>query len=252
MSENVTVVDDGATRVITMQRPEKKNALTPGMYRAITDAVDSAQDAADVRCLIISGGTSVFTAGNDLADFRGGGSHSDTPAASEALELLRSLARNTKPLVAAVDGMAVGIGVTLLFHCDYVVASEAATFSAPFIRLGIVPEGASTLLVPRAIGHQRAFALLVMGRPVSADDARIAGFVNAVVPAGAAETEARAVAQAITALPPEAVAITRQLLKPPLDEVIGRIDYEGELFALRLKSAEAVAAFEAFFARKKP
>jgi enoyl-CoA hydratase/carnithine racemase len=252
MSEHVAVIDDGAIRVITMQRLDKKNAITPDMYRAMTDAVDSASDAPDVRCLLISGGTGVFTAGNDLADFRGGGISSDAPAAGAALEFLRSLARSSKPVVAAVDGMAVGIGTTLLFHCDYVVASEAATFTAPFIRLGIVPEGASTLLVPRAIGHQRAFALLVMGRTLSAEDARLAGFVNVVVPPGSAETEARAVAGAISALPPEAVAISRALLKPPIDEVIDRIDYEGQLFAERLQSAEAIAAFEAFFARKKP
>jgi enoyl-CoA hydratase/carnithine racemase len=250
MSDDVTVADDGATRIITMQRPEKKNAITRDMYRAMADAVESAQDAPDVRCLIISGSAGAFTAGNDRAEFRGGGAGLDTPAASEALAFLRSLARNTKPLVAAVDGMAVGIGTTLLFHCDYVVAGETATFSAPFVRLGIVPEGASTLLIPRSIGHQRAFALLVLGRPVSADDARAAGFVNVVVPAGSAEAEARAVAAAIAALPPEAVAISRQLLKPPIDEVIGRIDHEGELFAQRLQSAEAIAAFEAFFARK--
>ncbi len=252
MTEHLTVTDEDATRVITLRRPEKKNALTQDMYRAMSAAIDTAQNNADIRCIMISGGPGVFTAGNDLEDFlKGGTSNTDTPRPSNAIKFLYSLAHNAKPIVAAVDGIAIGIGTTLLFHCDYVVASTRATFSTPFIHLGLVPEGASSLLMPRAIGHHRAFSTLVMGRPVSAEDARAAGFVNAVVAPEETEAEARKVAREICALPAEAVAISRKLLKPSPEDLTRRIDQESHLFGERMRSKEAVAAFTAFFSRKK-
>jgi enoyl-CoA hydratase/carnithine racemase len=252
MTGHLIVTDEGATRVITLRRPEKKNAITQDMYRAMSDAIDTAQDDAAIRCIIITGGSGVFTAGNDLEDFlKHGTSNADAPRASSAIKFLYSLAHNVKPIVAAVDGVAIGIGTTMLFHCDYVLASTTATFSTPFIRLGLVPEGASSLLVPRMAGHQRAFAMLVMGRTMSADDARIAGFVNVVVAPGHTEAEARKVAREICALPAEAVAISRKLLKPSPEELTRRIDQESHLFGERMRSTEAVAAFKAFFSRKK-
>jgi enoyl-CoA hydratase/carnithine racemase len=139
----------------------------------------------------------------------------------------------------------------MLFHCDYVLASTTATFSTPFIHLGLVPEGASSLLMPRTMGHQRAFAMLVMGRKFSADEAREAGFVNVVVAPGHTEAEARKVAREICALPAEAVAISRKLLKLPPEDMTRRIDQESHLFGERMHSKEAVAAFKAFFERKK-
>src|ERR1700674_6089779 len=175
MTGHVTVTDEDAVRIIALRRPEKKNAITQDMYRDMSAAIDSAQDNASIRCLIISGEPGMFTAGNDLEDFlKDGTSNTGTPRASNAVKFLYSLAHNAKPIVAAVDGIAIGIGTTLLFHCDYVVASTAATFSTPFIHLGLVPEAASSLLAPRAMGHQRAFAMLVMGRSRSAEEARLA------------------------------------------------------------------------------
>jgi enoyl-CoA hydratase/carnithine racemase len=252
MTGHLIVADEDATRVITLRRPEKKNALTGEMYRAMIEAIDTAQNNAAIRCFVITGGPGVFTAGNDLEDFlKDGTSTSDTPRASEAVKFLYSLAHNAKPIVAAVDGIAIGIGTTMLFHCDYVVASTATTFSTPFIHLGLVPEGASSLLMPRTMGYQRAFATLVMGRTVSAEDARIAGFVNAVVAPGRPEAEARKVAREICALPAEAVAISRKLLKASPEDLTRRIDQESHLFGERMRSPEAVAAFKAFFSRKK-
>ena len=173
MPGHLIVTDEDATRVITLRRPEKKNAITQDMYRAMSDAIDTAQNNPDIRCIIITGGVGVFTAGNDLEDFlKDGTSNTDAPRASNATKFLYSLAHNVKPIIAAVDGVAIGIGTTMLFHCDYVLASTTATFSTPFIHLGLVPEGASSLLMPRTMGHQRAFATLVMGRTVSADDAQ--------------------------------------------------------------------------------
>lgn len=252
MTDHLTVTDDGATRIIAFNRPDKKNALTQDMYRAITDVINGAQDNAAIRCLVLTGGTGVFTAGNDLEDFlKGGTASADKPRPSAALGFLHALARNAKPLVAAVDGIAIGVGTTMLLHCDYVVASSNARFSTPFIHLGLVPEGASSLLMPRAIGHQRAFATLVMGRSLNADEGRDAGFVNAVVAAGEADAEALKVAREISALPAEAVAISRKLLKPSPEELIERINHESALFGERMRSQEAVNAFKAFFARKK-
>jgi enoyl-CoA hydratase/carnithine racemase len=189
MTGHLIVTDEDTMRLITMRRPEKKNALTREMYRAMSEAIESAQADPAIRCIVISGGPGVFTAGNDLEDFlKDGTTNTDTPRASDAVTFLYSLANNTKPLIAAVDGIAIGIGTTMLFHCDYVVASAAATFSTPFIHLGLVPEGASSLLIPHSIGHHPAFAMLVMGRPVSADEAHTAGFVNTVVAHGHTET----------------------------------------------------------------
>ena len=250
MTEHLIVSDEDATRVIKLRRPEKKNAFTQDMYRGLSDAIDKAQNNPDIRCIVITGASGVFTAGNDLEDFLKDGT-SDAPRTSNATKFLYSLAHNAKPIIAAVDGVAIGIGTTMLFHCDYVLASTTATFSTPFINLGLVPEGASSLLMPRTMGHQRAFAMLVMGRKFSAEEAREAGFVNVVVAPGHTEAEARKVAREICALPAEAVAISRKLLRLPPEDMTRRIDQEGHLFGERLHSKEAVSAFEAFFARKK-
>ena len=252
MTGHVTVTDEDAIRVIRLSRPEKKNAITQDMYRDMTSAIDSAQHNAAIRCLVISGAPGVFTAGNDLEDFlKDGTSISGTPRASNAILFLHSLAHNAKPIVAAVDGIAIGIGTTMLFHCDQVIASTRASFATPFIHLGLVPEGASSLLAPWMMGHQRAFSMLVMGRALSADEARAAGFVNMVVAPEALDAEAQKVAREIAALPVEAVAASRKLLKPAPEDLVRRIDHESRLFGERMRSTEAVAAFKAFFARKK-
>jgi enoyl-CoA hydratase/carnithine racemase len=252
MTGHLTVTDKDAIRVIKFSRPEKKNAITQDMYRDMSAAIDGAQGDAAIRCLVISGEPGAFTAGNDLEDFlKDGTSNTGTPRASNAIKFLHSLAHNTKPIVAAVDGIAIGIGTTLLFHCDQVIASTRATFATPFIHLGLVPEGASSMLAPWLMGHQRAFSMLVMGHKLDAEEAHTAGFVNKVVAPEALEAEANKVAQEIAALPAEAVAASRKLLKHPPDDLIRRIDHESHLFGERMRSAEAVAAFKAFFARKK-
>jgi len=252
MSEHLIVTDEDATRVITMRRPEKKNALTQEMYRDMSAAIDTAQNNPDIRCLIITGSSGVFTAGNDLDDFlKAGTDTSGAARASNATKFLYSLAHNVKPIIAAVDGIAIGIGTTLLFHCDYVLASTTATFSTPFIQLGLVPEGASSLLAPRTMGTHRAFGMLVMGHKVSAEQAREAGFVNVVVAPGHTEAEARKAAREICALPAEAVAISRKLIRPAPEDLTRRIDQESHLFGERMKSQEAISAFMRFFQRKK-
>jgi len=252
MTDHVVIQHEEATRIITMRRPDKKNALTQDMYFAISKSIDSAQDDPTIRCMIITGSSGVFTAGNDLKDFLTAGSGAEKQAfgTSGGSTLLNSLNNNRKPLIGAVDGVAVGIGTTMMFHCDYVIASKSAMFSTPFVGLGLVPEGASSLLVPRALGHQRAFALLVMGRSLDAEAAREAGFVNEVVAPGHVETEARKVAREICALPAEAVAISRQLLRLPPETIAERFAIEGKHFGERMQSQEALNAFKGFLARK--
>ena len=252
MTEHIIVADDKNARIITMRRPEKKNAITHEMYRAMSEAIDTAQNNPNVRCFIITGGSGVFTAGNDVDDFIDHGTaHVDVSRATDAVKFLYSLAHNTKPIIAAVDGIAVGIGTTMLFHCDYVLASKTATFSTPFMRLGLIPEAASSLLMPRTMGYQRAFAMLVMGRTIDAEHAREAGFVNEVVAPGHTEAEARKVAREICDLPAEAVAMTRKLLKLPPEDMTRRIDQEAHLFTERMRSKEALAVFKALASRKK-
>jgi enoyl-CoA hydratase/carnithine racemase len=247
---NIVVTEEHATRVITLRRPSKKNAITQDMYREMSRAIDTAQNNSDIRCMIITGGSGVFTAGDDIDDFL----HADTSrpqTLTDGARFLYSLALNVKPIIAAVDGVSIGIGTVMLFHCDYVLASTAASFSAPYIRLGLVPVGASSLLIPNTMGYQRAFAMLVMGRTFTAAEAHTAGFVNAVVSSGHTEVEARKVAREICKLPAEAVAISRKLLRAAPEELTRRIDQEAHLFGERLKSEEATAAFNAFADRKR-
>jgi enoyl-CoA hydratase/carnithine racemase len=247
-TDHVTVTDDGQVRILRLNRPEKKNALTDAMYSTLSDAIETAAGAAAIRCVLITGGPAAFTAGADLQDFllaaRGEGER------STSVRFLHCLAHAGKPLVAAVEGVAVGIGTTLLMHCDYVVAADNARFQTPFVHLGLVPEAASSLLMPRLIGPRRAFELLVMGRAFSAADAKAAGIVNEVVATGEAEAAALKAAYHIAALPAEAVALSRRLIRGAPTEIVARIDAEAELFKRRLKSDEAKAAFEAFFNRK--
>lgn len=246
---NIVITEERGTRVITLRRPGKKNAITQDMYREMSRAIDTAQTDPDIRCLIITGGSGVFTAGDDIDDFMQAESKPET--LSDGARFLHSLALNVKPIIAAVDGVSIGMGTVMLFHCDYVLASNAATFSAPYTRLGLVPVGAASLLVPNTMGYQRAFAMLVMGRTFSAAEAHAAGFVNTVVSPGHTEVEARKVAREICRLPAEAIAISRKLLRAPAEELTRRIDEEGHLFGERLKSDEAIASFNAFANRKK-
>lgn len=250
---DILVRDDGAIRVITMNRPDKKNALTQEMYLTIAKTLDATANEQAIRCIVIAGVPGAFTAGNDLADFMAAGSSNEQRefGTSGGSTLLHALLRNPKPLVAAVDGVAIGIGTTMMFHCDYVVATKASTFATPFVGLGLVPEGASSLLMPRAMGHQRAFELLVMGRRIDGETAHQAGFVNQVAAPGQAEAEALKVAAEIAKLPPEAVAISKRLMRLPPEQVAERFALEGKHFGEQMRSPEALAAFRGFLERKR-
>ncbi len=252
MNEHIIVTDEGATRTITMRRPEKKNTLTQEMYLAMSDAIDTAQSNPNIRCMILTGRSGVFTAGNDIGDYlKAATEKAETARPRNSVIFLQSLVNNRKPIVAAVDGIAIGIGTTIVFHCDYVIASTTASFSSPFLQYGLVPEGATSLLVPRMMGHQRAFAMLVMGRSMTAEEGREAGFVNQVVLPGHAVVEAQKVAREICALSNEALAVSRKLLKLPTEDLVRRIGQEDHFFGDRMRSPEAIAAFQNFFTRRR-
>jgi enoyl-CoA hydratase/carnithine racemase len=249
MSDPVKVTDDGPVRLIRMNRPDKKNALTLAMYDAMAAAIESAGANSTLRCLLIAGGPA-FCAGNDIGEFLQMAMQAGALGAP-ILRFLYALARNDKPLVAAVRGNAVGIGTTMLLHCDHVVAGSDARFATPFVGLGLLPEAASSLLAPRLMGHARAFSLLVMGRPMSAEEAKAAGLVNTVAAPELVEAEALKAAREIAALPHQGVLMARRVLRGSHDEIIARIDEEAALFKDRLQSAEARTAFEAFLTRKR-
>jgi enoyl-CoA hydratase/carnithine racemase len=248
MTAPVTVTDEGAVRIIRLNRPEKKNALTLAMYAEMARALREADQSDAIRCGMIAGVPGAFCAGNDITDFLNASSGGLDPRAHE---FLHALARRQKPLVAAVDGVAVGVGTTMLFHCDHVVASAGATLSTPFLKLGLIPEAGSTLLAPMRMGHARAFSLLVMGRPLTAAEAQDAGIVNTVVDSIEVDGTALKAAQEIATLPPKTLAVARGLMRGDLDEVLKQIDAEAVHFRDLLQSDEARAAFAAFLARRK-
>jgi enoyl-CoA hydratase/carnithine racemase len=248
MSDQIVVTDEGGIRTIRMNRPEKKNALTQTMYAAMTQSLREAANSDSIRCIIVAGSPGAFCAGSDISDLQKRAEGGLKPV---TVDFLHALVRNPKPLVAAVDGIAVGIGTTMLLHCDYVVAGANSRFSTPFTKLGLVPEAASSLLGQMRMGHSRAFELLVMGHPFSTEQAKAAGLLNAVVDAAALDDTALQAAREIAALPAGAVALARKLMRGDLDDIAKRVDIEAACFKERLESEEARAAFAAFLARKK-
>ena len=250
MSGQVSVTDEGPIRTVRMNRLDKKNALTAAMYQTMAVALESANARNDIRCVVIAGSPGAFSAGNDLAEFAQA-AHSGEGLGTPVIRFLHALARSERPLVAAVQGLAIGVGTTMLLHCDHVVAGTDARFSTPFVNLGLVPEAASSLLAPRLMGHRRAFELLVMGRPLDSVAAQACGLVNAVVAPGDVDARAIQAARDIAALPAEAVATARRLMRAAPDDIVARIDQEVVLFRERLQSAEARSAFDAFLRRKR-
>ncbi len=248
MTAEIVVTDENGIRIVRMNRPDKKNALTQPMYAELTRALSEAETSEAIRCVVLTGSPGAFCAGSDISDFQKRAEGGLKPI---TVEFLHALVRNPKPLLAAVDGLAIGIGTTMLLHCDYVVATATATFATPFTKLGLIPEAASSLLGPMRMGHARAFALLVMGRSMSADEARAAGLINAVVDADDLEKAVLQAAREVASLPAGAVALARKLMRGDLDELSRRVDTEAMHFKERLQSDEARAAFAAFLARKK-
>ena len=249
MSDTLLSHLEAGVLTLTFNRPEKKNAFTAQMYAEAAQALTEADANDAVRVVVLAGAGGTFTAGNDLKDFL---EKPPTGKDSPVFRFLHTLAHFSRPLIARVEGVAVGIGTTLLLHCDYVLASERAVFSMPFVNLGLSPEGASSVLLPRLAGMALASELLLFGEPFDAATALRAGLINRVVPDAELDALVRARAAALAARPAESVRLTKKLLRDPLraavDEAFTR---EGDVFIQRLGSTEAREAFNAFLSKKK-
>jgi len=233
--------------LITMNRPERRNALDRASYQGLIDALAAAEADATVRAIVLTGAGGCFTSGNDIKDFAMAGAGGPRVA----IDFLTAISTASKPIVAAVEGFAVGIGTTMLLHCDLAVAGAGASFRLPFVTLGLCPEGGSSYLLPLVAGQKRASELLLLGEAFGAEPAREAGLVNAVVPEGEALAGAVAKAGALAAQPPQSVALTKALLKRGAAAAVAEtIATEARHFGERLQSAEAQAAFTAFLTKR--
>lgn len=251
MSASIAVADlDGGVRLITLDRPQKKNALTGTMYDALTDALASADASEKIGAVVFAGQPGMFSAGNDLADFVAQAEHGFS--GSPALRFIRQLARTRTPMVAAIDGIAVGIGATLSLHCDLVYVSPAARLRMPFVELGLVPEAASSYLLPLRVGRLKASELLLLSAPLDADEALSLGLVNAVIPADMLVEHAVAQAARLAALPRGALAASRKLIRGDQARVEAALEAEAEAFDAQLRSPESQDRLAAFLARAKP
>lgn len=234
---------------IEIARPEKKNALTGAMYRQMADALVAANDDPTVRAVLITGQPGVFTSGNDVEDFLNRVPGTESPA----LTFMKALLGCDKPVVAAVTGAAIGIGTTLLLHCDFVYVSDEARLAMPFVGLGLVPEFGSSAVVPQLMGNARAAEKLLLGEPFGPQDAVDCGIANAVLPAGEVVSHARRIAERFNALPPGAVRESKRLMRRTRTPVVlEAIEAETEVFAAQLSRPEAKEAFSAFLQKRKP
>jgi len=251
MSEHVRVEKQGALVSITLTRPERRNAITVAMYAALAETVEAAAADPDTRVITFRGDGQDFAAGNDLADFL----EASNRAGEEipVWRFLRALASCQTPLVAAVHGNCVGIGTTMLLHCDLVIAEEGARFSLPFVDLGLVPEAASSLLLPRFAGRRRAARYLLLGEPFGVEEALSVGIVSHVASSGDLGSTLDGILNALLAKPADALRATQRLLRhAERDELLDRMRLEGAAFSERLASAEAKEAIAAFFEKRKP
>ena len=251
MTDQLLIDHSDAVLTITMNRPEKKNALSREMYSGMAEAIRDAQDDSSLRAVIIQGSEECFTSGNDISDFVNvapGG------ADSPVYDFLKTICNADKPLIAAVNGPAVGIGTTMLLHCDLVYVADDAMLTMPFVNLGLFPEAASSFLLPRLIGHLRAAEMLLLGQAITGQRAAEMGLANYVFGTGADVLDAaRTAALRIADQPPGSVRLTKQLLKQGVRETACEImDKEGEHFASLLQGPEAREALSAFIEKRKP
>ena len=249
MSEHIQVQNREGRLSIRMNRPERRNAITVAMYAALADAIEAAASDESVRLITLEGAGEDFTAGNDLADFL-----AEMPPPGTDIpvwRLLRALAKNEVPILAAVHGNAVGIGTTMLFHCDLVIAEEGSRFFMPFVDLGLVPEAASSLLLPRLAGRRRAARYLLLGESFGAEEGQEFGLVSHVVPKGQLDSAVVSKVESLLAKPAEALRLTQRLLRHGnTDEILQRIELENSHFGERLNSDEVRQAIANFFAAR--
>jgi enoyl-CoA hydratase/carnithine racemase len=251
MSEHLQIEREQGLLTLRMHRPDKKNALTRAMYSGMAEVLVQADQDKSVRAVLITGGDSCFTSGNDVADFI---QAPPTGLNSEVFQFMQALFEFSKPVVAAVNGPAVGIGTTLLLHCDLVYVGRDAVLKMPFVNLGLCPEYGSSLILPRLLGHARAAELLLLGQPFTGEQAAAWGIANEALGSGAETlSKAREMALRFQQLAPAAVADSKRLMRAPGREELRRvIEEEGALFGQRLRSPEAIEALTAFMQRRTP
>ncbi|SOE83713.1 Enoyl-CoA hydratase/carnithine racemase [Burkholderia sp. YR290] len=250
MNPEIHVELSSGVLTVTISRQEKKNALTNDMYGALADAIARAHSDADVRVLLIQADGDTFTAGNDISEFATQSKESG-PKERHVARFLRGLANATVPVVAAVQGKAVGVGTTMLLHCDYVLLSEEAQLMTPFVNLALVPEAASSYLLPLRIGHARAFEMFALGEPVPADVAVAWGIANKAISNAELRAEARRVAGRIAARPIGSLTAMKRLMRDA-EKLVTQMEGESAIFAERLASDEAKEAFAAFAQKRAP
>jgi enoyl-CoA hydratase/carnithine racemase len=250
MTEHIKIESKDNILTLTFARPDKKNALTNVMYGALADALLAAESDPTARVIVFRGEGDMFTAGNDVGEFAAIATGA-FKGERHVMRFVQAIARASRPLVAAVQGRAVGIGTTMLLHCDFVVLAEDAQLSTPFVNLALVPEAASTLLMPLRIGYARAYEMFTLGEPLDAKTALQAGIANRMVPLDRLHAEAAAIAQRLAKLPAGSLAATKRLMRNP-EALAAQIAAESECFAERLTTAEAREAFTAFAERRPP
>lgn len=251
MSEHIrTELSDGVLSV-TLNRADKKNAITQAMYAALSDAMERAKADDAIRAVLLRAEGDSFSAGNDIGDFIAIGSQTEKPFDMSVFRYLKSLADLDKPLVGAVKGRAVGIGLTMLLHCDLVVVADDALLSVPFVNLALAPEAASSLLLPAAIGHQRAFELFALGEVIDGRTALAWGLANRAVPAGDVDATAAELAAKVAARAPNSIRKTKRLMRDA-EALWVLMQREGEAFGSQMKSPEAMEAFTAFTQKRAP
>ena len=241
MSEHIVVETEAKITTLTIARPDKKNAITQGMYGAMADAIAAYGDDDNARAFVITGTGDMFTAGNDLQDFSTGGEE-DIPPVGRFLNAIRDC---PKPLIAAVNGHAIGVGLTMLLHCDLVYAGESATFSAPFVKLGLVPEAASSMLLPASVGMAVANDVLLAGRKLDAEEAHRYGLVARIFPDEALAGAVREIATGVATSAPTALRRSKELIRNERNRIAEHMAAEGRIFVEQLQSpdfAESVAA----------
>jgi enoyl-CoA hydratase/carnithine racemase len=250
MSTDILVHTEAGITTLTFNRPDKKNSITAAMYAALADGLEAAQADDAVRCVVFQGNEAVFSAGNDIGDFL---NNPPVGGDSSVYRFMRALSTFTKPVLAAVCGPAVGIGTTMLLHCDLVYAGDNAAFSMPFVNLGLCPEFASSVLVPQMMGYHRAAEALLLGEPFMAEAALEVGLVNRVLPPTETAVYAQAVARRLAAKPLSSLVETKRLMKQGQSGTVKALmDEEGQSFGRMLREPAAREAFGAFMERRKP
>ncbi len=252
MTDHITVTQNGPVMELYFNRPEKKNAITDAMYGKLADSLNSADADDNVRAVILTGNGDAFTAGNDLMDFATVNASGKRLEDQNVTRYLHALAGFTKPLIMAVNGLAVGIGTTMCLHADLVFVSGEASFTTPFVNLAVVPEAASSTLMPRLIGHRRAYAMFALGEKVSASDAVSWGIANKLVPLDGLMFAARSAAEKLAAKAPNSLKLTKALMRGTPEDIKAIMAQENVHFGAQLVSAEAGEAFTAFAEKRPP